>query len=269
MIARSPRAATSGDDDLVARARTERPDGVGWIADAAFIAHARQVAPTDAELAAVHAGDLWLACACAAGVPAALAALEREHLVRIREFAASVDASPGFVAELTQQLRARILVRDGDRPARIATYSGRGSLGAWIRVSAVRLAHDLARSERDAARPRDDLEPAAVDPELGYLKRLYGDAVSRAVADALAALPADARTLLRLHYVDGLSIDQVGAALGKSRATGARLLAGARMTLLAGIRDRLAAIGIAPSEADSLVAFVRSRLDVSLSRALR
>jgi len=217
----------------------------------------------------MHAGDLYLACACAAGVAGALAALEAEHLARIREFAASVDGSPAFVGELTQQLRARILVADGDRPARIATYSGRGSLGGWIRVAAVRLARDIARGDREATRPRDELEPGAVDPELGYLKQLYGDAVSRAVHDALAALTGDARTLLRLHYVDGLSIEQVGAAFGVSRATGARMLATARMTLLAGIRERLVgAIGVRAEEADSLVAFVRSRLDVSLARAL-
>jgi RNA polymerase sigma-70 factor (ECF subfamily) len=231
--------------------------------------HARGFAATDAELDALHAGDLYLACACAAGVPAALAALEREHLVRIREFAAGVDASPGFVAELAQQLRARVLVPDGDRPARIATYSGRGSLGGWVRVAAVRLARDIARTDREATRPRDELDPGSVDPELGYLKQVYGEAVSRAVQDALASLTGDARTLLRLHYVDGLSIEQVGAAFGVSRATGARMLASARMTLLAGIRDRLVGtIGVRADEADSLVAFVRSRLDVSLARAL-
>jgi hypothetical protein len=72
-----------------------------------------------------------------------------------------------------------------------------------------------------------------------------------------------------MHYVDGLSIDQVGVAFGKSRATGARMLAGARMTLLRKIREKLVGIvGVREDEADSLLAFVRSRLDVSLSRAL-
>jgi RNA polymerase sigma-70 factor (ECF subfamily) len=234
-----------------------------------FVAHARSFAATPDELAALHAGDLYLACACAHGVPEAIAALEREHLSRIREFAASVDSSPEFVNELTQQLRARVLVGDAERPPRIASYSGRGSLGGWVRVAAVRLARDISRTERAAARPRD-LEPHAVDPELGYLKRAYGEAVSRAVQDALAALDGDARTLLKMHYVDGLSIEQVGVAFGKSRATSARMLASARMTLLQGIRERLVGtVGVRLDEADSLLAFVRSRLDVSLARALR
>jgi RNA polymerase sigma-70 factor (ECF subfamily) len=277
------------EQDLLARAHAERP--ARWVEDAVFVAHARRFAATDEERAALHAGDLYLACACAAGVPEALEALEREHLARIREFAASVDSSPEFVKELTQRLRARVLVGggggggvgggggsggsggsgdEGGAAPRIATYSGRGSLGGWIRVAAVRLARDLSRAERAEARKREDLAPEVVDPELGYLKRAYGEAVSRAVQDALAALDGDARTLLKMHYVDGLSIEQVGVVFGKSRATSARMLASARMTLLASIRERLVGIvGVRADEADSLLAFVRSRLDVSLARALR
>jgi RNA polymerase sigma-70 factor (ECF subfamily) len=252
---------------LLARAHAERP--AAWVDAAVFVAHARRFAATDDELAALHAGDLYLALACARGVGDAIAALEREHLVRIREFAASVDGAPEFVKELTQQLRARLLVAEADRPARIETYSGRGSLGGWIRVAAVRLARDIARVERNAARPVEELDPHAVDPELGYLKRAYGGAVSDAVQAALAGLDAEARTLLKMHYVDGLSIEQVGVAFGKSRATSARMLAAARLALVAAIRERLVgAIGIRADEADSLLAFVRSRLDVSLARAL-
>ncbi|MCW5808892.1 MAG: transcriptional regulator, partial [Deltaproteobacteria bacterium] len=192
-------------------------------------------------------------------------------LSRVREFSASVDSSPEFVAELTQRLRARILVPDGG-PARIATYSGRGSLGGWIRVAAVRLARDIVRGPegRRAAELREDLEPAVVDPELGYLKQAYGDAVSRAVQDALGGLDGEARALLKMHYVDGLTIDQVGVAFGKSRATSARMLAAARATLLRDIRERLVGtVGVRVEEADSLLAFVRSRLDLSLAAALR
>ncbi len=130
------------------RAHAERP--AHWLADAVFVAHARSFAATDTELAALHAGDLYLACACAHGVSEAIEVLEREFFTRIREFAAGVDSSREFVKELTQQLRARVLV---GTPPRIATYSGRGSLGGWIRVSPVRLARDISRVERDAARP--------------------------------------------------------------------------------------------------------------------
>ncbi len=91
--------------------------------------------------------------------------------------------------------------------------------------------------------------------------------MSRAVCEALAGLDGESRTLLKMHYVDGLSIEQVGIAFGKSRATSARQLAAARAALLRGIRERLVSlIGVRADEADSLLAFVRSRLEVSLTR---
>jgi len=258
---------TAIEQGLLARAHAAHP--ATWLDDATFIRHARSFAATDGELAALHAGDLYLACACARGVHAAIVVLEMEHFSRIREFAASVDSSPAFVTELTQQLRMRLLVGGGEQPARIAGYSGRGSLGGWVRVAAVRLARDISQRERDAARPRE-LEAEAVDPELGYLKSAYQEVVSRAVQDALAGLAGEARTLLKMHYVDGLSIEQVGVAFGKSRATSARMLAAARADLLRAIRARLVdAVGVATDEADSLLGFVRSRLEVSLARALK
>lgn len=251
---------------LVARAHAERP--AGWVAPERFVAHVRSVVESEAALDTVLAGDLYFALACADGVPDALAALEREHLSRVREFAASVDSTPAFVEELTQRLRARVLVAADGKPARIATYSGRGSLGAWIRVAAIRLARDLARVEHGQQRRHEAVEAHAIDPELGYMKSAYGEAVSRAVQEALAALEDRPRTLLKMHYVDGVSIEAVGVAFGVSRATAARLLATARATLVDGIRSRLAtSVGVKPEEADSLLAFVRSRLDVSLARA--
>ena len=94
--------------------------------------------------------------------------------------------------------------------------------------------------------------------------------MSDAIEGALAALDAEPRGLLKMHYVDKLTIEQVGIAFGKSRATSARMLAAARMTLLHAIRERLVGtVGVREDEADSLLAFVRSQLDVSLASALR
>ena len=252
---------------LLERARTVHPPS--WVEDETFLAHARRFATSDEELAQLDAADLYLALACGCGVADAIAVLEREHFSRIREFAASVTTSPDFITELTQQLRTRLLV-GGDSPPRILSYSGRGSLGGWVRVAAVRLARDIGRSETARAAAHDKLDVATIDPELAYLKRAYGRAVSDAIEGALAALDAEPRGLLKMHYVDKLTIEQVGIAFGKSRATSARMLAAARMTLLHAIRERLVGtVGVREDEADSLLAFVRSQLDLSLASALR
>jgi len=149
-----------------------------------------------------------------------------------------------------------------------------GRDGAAVPVTAVRLARDLGRSERALTRAHDhaglEHELATGDPELGFLKQTYGPAVSAAIEGALAALDAEARGLLKMHYVDGLTIEQVGKTFQKSRATSARMLAAARLTLVHGIRERLVGtVGVREDEADSLLAFVRSQLDVSLARILR
>lgn len=262
---------------FLARARAER--GEEWVDDATLAAHAlaHHDGPDAAALAEtldlLHAGDLKLSLACARGSDAAIAVLEAEHFARVRQFSASVDPSPSFVTELTQQLRARLLLGEGGAAPRIASYSGRGSLGGWIRVAAVRLARDISRGERaiaaTARNAEKDRVPLAVDPEIGLLKERYGDAVSTAFERALAALEPNKQALLKMHYVDGLSIEQVGAAFGVSRATSARMLADARSTLLERVREQLAlSCNVRGEEADSLLAFVRSRIDVSLGRVL-
>ena len=52
---------------------------------------------------------------------------------------------------MRQRLRERLFVGSDGEPARLASYSGRGPLGTWVRIAAIRLALNLRRSERDAS----------------------------------------------------------------------------------------------------------------------
>jgi RNA polymerase sigma-70 factor (ECF subfamily) len=94
--------------------------------------------------------------------------------------------------------------------------------------------------------------------------------VLAALRDAFARLPREQRNVLRLHHAGGLPGDRIAALLGKSRATVVRWLTAARESMLrevhAILQERLAADA---AEVDSLIALVRSRLDVSLSALLR
>lgn len=90
-----------------------------------------------------------------------------------------------------------------------------------------------------------------------------------AIERALTRLSVRDRTLLRLHLAERLSIDALGAMYSVSRATAARWLAAARGALAQGVRDDLRArLHIPDSELDSLIAVVRSQLDVSVLRRL-
>jgi RNA polymerase sigma-70 factor, ECF subfamily len=230
-----------------------------------FEAHLKTV--TGDELGEVHAEDLYLACACALGVPEALTAFEREIMSKAPSFIAPTTTDHDIVAEAVQRLREKLLVAK-DGPPRIATYSGRGPLAGFVRVAAIRMVRDVL----PAARARAPL--AAVlpvdDPELDFIKAKYREQFSEAIATAIAALPSRDRNLLALTLIDGLSTDAVGKIYGKDGATVRRWIAKARETVLEATRTNLqAALSASTDEVDSLIALLKSRWDVSVARHLR
>jgi RNA polymerase sigma-70 factor (ECF subfamily) len=277
-LALAPRAAS-----LEAALRRADAEGrAAWpaltLAPEAFAGHiadrVRARSDVEAAIAALHAADLFLACACTLGVPAALRALELSHVARIPALVRRVDPSSAFADEVVQEVRDAVLVprAPGEAP-RIAEYSGRGALAGWMRVVAVRTALRLRKERRAAGDPLDgEAEvalPGVVDPELDQLKLRYRRAYEEAVEAALAALADRDALLLKLHYVDGLGIDRIGALLGVDRSTVARRRAALRLTLLASVREQLRQrIAVTDSEFDSLLAVVRSQLEPSIRAAL-
>ncbi|MCE9580439.1 MAG: helix-turn-helix domain-containing protein [Deltaproteobacteria bacterium] len=236
-----------------------------------FAAHVRSLGAPDL---ARHGADLYLACACVDGDPRALAAFDAEVLTPAALAVRTIDASDAFGDEVRQRVRATLLV-DGAGGPRLATYGGRGPLRAWVGVSAVRTALMMRRSaKRQREVPDDDWTGALVmastgNPELDLLKRQYAAAFATALADACAGLEPRLRGALRMHFADGLSIDEIGAAYGVHRATAARWVQRAQTELGAATHALLLArLAISPSEADRVAALVHSQLDVSLSQLL-
>lgn len=246
----------------LAKAHAAHP--VGWVQDAQFDREVAERGGGD-----LHFADLYLALACAAGVDEAIAKFEREHLSQVKHFVARIDASPAFADEVTQRLRLRLLVRTEEGPARIATYSAKGPIGGWLRVCAVREGRELANSGKRED-PDDGIDAAAeADPEVRWLKERYGNIVSIAFRDALAAIPEEDRVLLKMHYLDGATLEEVASILRVSRATAARSLAKTRTSLATAVRERLRQeLGTDTQIADSLVAFVRSRIELDLAAYL-
>jgi RNA polymerase sigma-70 factor (ECF subfamily) len=222
----------------------------------------------------LQAVDLFLACACSLRIPSALAAFERVHLSRVPGLVRRIDPSPDFADDVAQAMREMLLIPMRDGRIRIAEYSGRGPLSSWVRVIAVRTALRLRREQRrehTSAAGENALERAGpVDPELDYLKVRYRAAYEEALKSALAALPDRDALLLKLHYLDGLSIDRIGALYDIHRSTVARWRSNIRRRLLASTREHLQRrLSLTDSEFDSLVALVRSQLALSIRSALR
>jgi RNA polymerase sigma-70 factor (ECF subfamily) len=75
--------------------------------------------------------------------------------------------------------------------------------------------------------------------------------------------------VLRLHVVEGLNIDEIGALFKVHRSTVARWIAAARTQVLTDARKQLRAeLGLSAGEFDSLAGVVRSQLDLSVAGIL-
>jgi RNA polymerase sigma-70 factor, ECF subfamily len=223
-----------------------------------------------AELAHRHIADLYLAWACDRGDATALAIFERDVAPIVeRSLAKFADRR-----ELMQMLRERMLVSKAGTHTGIAAYDGRAPLATWLRVCATRIGlREQDRSRRSA--PTDDgeldqLAPGVPDPQLEYLKRVYGESFRTAFGDAVASLVPRERNLLRLAVLDGLGIDQLAAIFHVHRATAARQLKAARATLVAATRDRMrVALSISESELESIMRMIHSMADITLGHVLR
>ena len=85
----------------------------------------------------------------------------------------------------------------------------------------------------------------------------------------MAALTPHERTLLRQHYVDGLTIDVLGQLYQVNRSTCARWIERARVRILRALRGYMRTeLGLDREDLDSAIALVQSQLDLSLSRRL-
>jgi len=208
-----------------------------------------------------HVADLYLAWACARGDDAALAVFERDIVPGL----ARALASFGDRDEVIQVLRERMFA--GERG--ISAYDGRAPLVVWLRVCATRIGLRSQERERRSEplddRRLDELAPGVDDPQLAYLRRVYGASFREAFDAAVASLAPRERNLLRLSVIDGLGIDQLAAIFHVHRATAARRLTQARDALVAATRDRMrVTLAISESELESILRMLQSLTDLTL-----
>jgi RNA polymerase sigma-70 factor (ECF subfamily) len=148
--------------------------------------------------------------------------------------------------ELHPRLRARLDPSDIVQQTLLQAHQaidqiqgeGEAALAAWLRqILARNLAmalRDHARAKRDVRRERDlqvalDRSSArleswlAADQTSPSLRAERNEQLQRA-ATALAALPLDQREAVMLHFLNGLSLAEVGARLGRSQAAAVGLI---------------------------------------------
>lgn len=218
----------------------------------------------------LDAGDLWLATACADADPAAMRRFSSLYGAELDRAIARSRGLSITAAEFRQLVLDRLFVREGERPPRIASYRGRGTLKAWIRVMASRLVVDLARREDRTSTPDDALAEkiqAADDPEIDLLRHAFGPSLDAAFQHAISRLTVRQRNLLRQRYLHGVSPDAIAKMYGVHRSTVFDWLDKARTAMLRHVREGLAA-HVPGEKLESVVQLLGSKLDVSVRRML-
>jgi RNA polymerase sigma-70 factor (ECF subfamily) len=200
----------------------------------------------EAFIEALHADDLCLIVACERGDQSAWSDLVGRYEGTVRAAARGAASREDAAEDLAQSIWAELhglRVREDGRPSgKIAYYSGRGSLGGWLRAVVGQLAVDqhrrqsrLVQTEEDAdfdrlaqdAQRADGLHgmtTPAPDPEHALAERSAAHDVEEALAEALSRLAPEDRLLVKLYYFDGLKLREAGAVMGVHEATASRRL---------------------------------------------
>lgn len=181
---------------------------------------------------------------------------------------------PDVADEVRQVLSEKMF--SGPNP-RIRSYAGSGDLANWMRLSAHRLALDHLRVARAELTTRDGLagELAAgitnkQDPEMMMLRSDCAAILRNALEAAIGDLKPRQKTILRLYYVNGLSIDRLATIFRVHRTTAARQIATIREQILQQISHALReAPGLSASDQQSMDALGRSQISFELETLLR
>ncbi len=207
--------------DALARAAAAHPELPA--PDAAFEQVITSKIDEGTLLAELHVEDLFLAFHASRGHALAVATLYR-LLDELRAPLQRAGADEQAIRDLLADLPTDLVAPRADAPPRLFGYSGKGALGAWLRVVAVRAVVERRRSSgrRDADEVVAERVVESCDPELDLLRRQYAAELQAAFAGAFERLSDEQRLLLRQHHVDGLGIDRVAALHGIHRATAAR-----------------------------------------------
>jgi RNA polymerase sigma-70 factor, ECF subfamily len=223
-----------------------------------------------ARLGELHAADLYLAQACAMGDAKAIAAFDDACRDTVLGSLRSMGLADDVIADVAQDVRAKLFA--GASP-RIGTYTGRASLKTWTRTVATRAAVSRMRVKKPATTVDDEVLAALPSPDDGpdeqHFRAKYKVELKAAFEEAMASLTPQQRNVLRHHYIDALSIDEIGALYGVHRTTAFRWLETARATLAkrtqSGFQSRIRAT---PSEMQSIVRLLQSNIELSLQRVL-
>jgi RNA polymerase sigma-70 factor len=190
----------------------------------------------------LQADDLCLIVACEHGNEKAWTDLVERFGSTVRSAARSVSANEEGADDLAQSIWAELhglRIREDGKPAsKLAYYSGRGSLGGWLRAVVGQLAVDQHRKQSRLVQTEDDADfdrlrqgdqpwngqAERLNPEIEISDKRASADLKKALAASIGHLSDEDRLLVKLYYFDGLKLREAGAILGVHEATASRRL---------------------------------------------
>lgn len=183
-----------------------------------------------------------LVASCRTGDPEAFAQLVRLHERMVVSLSARLLGEVEEARDVAQEVFLQVYKRLG-------SFEGRSSLRTWIYRIAINQCHNRRRfwrrRRRDRERPLDDAVLAPVRPGAGgRAASPYDEALrrerARQVQAALLELRFEQRAVLVLREVEGLTCEEVAAALGVPEGTVKSRLSRAREAM----RRKLAGLAL-------------------------
>lgn len=192
----------------------------------------------------LRADDLCLVLACERGDEAAWNDLVATQDKTVKAAAWKISPKAEDADDLASSIWAELYGlkhdKDGNLKSKLSYYSGRGSLGGWLRAIVSQLAIDQFRKQSrfvqvEEAREFDNLanessektENLSVVAHTDNPEDIFGEKqmardVSKALSAAISELEADDRLLLKLYYFDDMKLKEIGQMMGFHEATASR-----------------------------------------------
>jgi RNA polymerase sigma-70 factor (ECF subfamily) len=192
----------------------------------------------------LRADDLCLVLACERGIDSAWDELVRTQDKTVKAAAWKISPRSEDADDLASSIWAELYGlkhdKDGKLKSKLSYYSGRGSLGGWLRAIVSQLAIDQYRKQsrlvqveearefenlaNESSEKTDNLSVVAHhdNPEDIFGEKQLRTDVSKALSAAISELAPDDRLLLKLYYFDELKLKDIGQMFGYHEATASR-----------------------------------------------
>lgn len=211
--------------------------------------------------------DLELVTAALDRDERALEALDAEIVLAAK---AATKSTPDLANDVAQELR-RELVTAKREDSKLPLYRATGSLRAWLRTMAVRVALKLTKktAREEPAELYERVSDAQISPELALFKAQHRDRFAAIFSRALAQLEPRQRTMLKLKYLDQLTVKDIGRAYQLHHSNVVRTLQKTEAALLETVRREFAReLQLSEERVDSAIDALVSGLHPSVWRDL-